>query len=176
MTAANLACGTDRAAAALRQIDSEGRYQTIVNMQGDLPFMPPAAIRAALAAHNAAQSDIASLAAPLAQGEAENPNVVKAILTQHKEPARALYFTRQLVQYGWHHIGLYVFARAALERFADLPPSPLEQAEKLEQLRALEAGMTIAMARIDSAPLSVDSAAGLARAQTLARSASGSAL
>jgi 3-deoxy-manno-octulosonate cytidylyltransferase (CMP-KDO synthetase) len=117
--------------------------------------------------------DIATLAAEITKaGERTNPNVVKVVGTP-AGPARlrALYFTRATAPSGdgplYHHIGLYAFRRSALERFVKLPPSPLEQREKLEQLRALEAGMRIDVEIVDTVPLGVDTPEDLETARAM---------
>jgi 3-deoxy-manno-octulosonate cytidylyltransferase (CMP-KDO synthetase) len=168
-----LASGSDRVWAAVAAVDPDGAHDVIVNLQGDMPTIAPAAIRAALGALEAEpDADIATLAAPsLDPAERANPNITKAVLVlaEGARRGRALYFTRAAAPWGegpvFHHVGLYVFRRAALERFVGLPPSPLERREKLEQLRALEAGMRIEAALIDEAPLGVDAPADLERAR-----------
>jgi 3-deoxy-manno-octulosonate cytidylyltransferase (CMP-KDO synthetase) len=142
-------------------------------VQGDLPTVTPADIAAALVPLGDPAVDIATLAAVIVDPrERTNPNVVKVVGTA-VAPARlrALYFTRADAPAGegpsYHHIGLYAYRRAALARFVALPPSRLEQREKLEQLRALEAGMRIDVAVIDAVPLGVDTAEDLARARAL---------
>ena len=169
LTDAELPSGSDRIFAALQQIDPDG---AIVNVQGDLPTLDPSLIAAALAC--LPHGDIATLAAEITDAqERDNPNVVKAVLSMQPAPApaRALYFTRATTPYGdgplYHHIGLYAYWREALSRFVALPPSPLEQREKLEQLRALEAGMGMAVACVDTVPVGVDTAADLALADRL---------
>jgi 3-deoxy-manno-octulosonate cytidylyltransferase (CMP-KDO synthetase) len=145
----------------------------VINLQGDLPTLEPAAIRRVLGPLELLGTDMATLAVatedPL---ERADPNVVKAIIAF--DPARprigrALYFTRATAPSGegpvYHHIGIYAFCRPALERFATLPPSPLEQRERLEQLRALEAGLTIGVALVDTNPLGVDTPDDLERAR-----------
>jgi 3-deoxy-manno-octulosonate cytidylyltransferase (CMP-KDO synthetase) len=119
-------------------------------------------------------ADIATLAAPINNEEDKsNPAVVKAVVAWDagQKLGRALYFTRARAPAGegllYHHVGLYAYRRDALESFVALPPSPLEKRENLEQLRALEAGMSIAVARVDAAPLSVDTPADLDRARKL---------
>jgi 3-deoxy-manno-octulosonate cytidylyltransferase (CMP-KDO synthetase) len=161
LTHPDLPSGSDRIFAALQGIDPGGRYDTVINLQGDLPALDPGQICAAAAALSG--FDIATLAAPITLDEDRtNPAVVKAVVAWDPAGARgrALYFTRATAPAGegplFYHVGLYAFTRAALERFVALPPSPLEQREKLEQLRALEAGMSIAVARVDAVPLSVD--------------------
>jgi 3-deoxy-manno-octulosonate cytidylyltransferase (CMP-KDO synthetase) len=148
----------------------------IVNLQGDLPTLEPQAVRAALGPLADPAVAIATLATPIADpAERENPNVVKAVGTPVGERRlRALYFTRATAPWGegelWHHIGLYAYARAALERFVALPPSALELRERLEQLRALEAGMRIDIALVDVAPLGVDTPHDLEAARLRLRS------
>jgi 3-deoxy-manno-octulosonate cytidylyltransferase (CMP-KDO synthetase) len=170
-----LPSGSDRALAAVNQIDPEGRHDVVVNLQGDMPFVAPEAVRACadlLARERAC--DIATLVAPEASGaDRANPDVVKAVLAlaDGRTSGRALYFTRSTL-YGeapvWRHIGLYGYRRAALERFCAAPPSPLERREKLEQLRALEMGLSIWAAVVDAAPISVDNPADLAAARAFA--------
>jgi 3-deoxy-manno-octulosonate cytidylyltransferase (CMP-KDO synthetase) len=165
--------GSDRIFEALGRLDPDGRVATIVNVQGDLPTIDPAAICASLAPLDNPAVDIATLAAPIVRPEeAANPNVVKVVGTSvAPDRLRALYFTRATAPWGegplYHHIGLYAYRRAALERFVALPPSPLELREKLEQLRALEAGMRIDVALVDTVPLGVDTSADLETARTL---------
>jgi 3-deoxy-manno-octulosonate cytidylyltransferase (CMP-KDO synthetase) len=145
----------------------------VVNVQGDLPALDPADLRAALGPLADPTVDIATLAAEIREpSERTNPNVVKVVGTAvAARRLRALYFTRATVPWGegplYHHIGLYAYRRAALERFVALPPSPLEKREKLEQLRALEAGMRIDVALVDSVPLGVDTPEELERARAL---------
>ena len=169
MTDPDLPSGSDRIRAALDAFDPGRRFDRVVNLQGDLPTVPPGDIRAALALLDDPEVDIGTVAARIVREEERaNPNVVKAVFGAD---GRALYFTRATAPTGpgplFHHIGLYAWRRAALERFTELPPSPLEQREKLEQLRALEAGMRIAVAVVDSVPLGVDTHADLARAREL---------
>ena len=169
MTDPELPSGSDRIRAALDAFDPGRRFDRIVNLQGDLPTVPPEDIRAALALLDDPKVDIGTVAARIVREEERtNPNVVKAVFGAD---GRALYFTRATAPTGpgplFHHIGLYAWRRAALERFTALPPSPLEQREKLEQLRALEAGMRIDVAVVDSVPLGVDTPADLARAREL---------
>ncbi|HXE26896.1 MAG TPA: 3-deoxy-manno-octulosonate cytidylyltransferase [Stellaceae bacterium] len=166
--------GSDRIFEAVMQLDPARQYDVVVNLQGDLPLIEPNAIRAALAPLSEAAVDIATLAAPIENNEElGNPSVVKiaAGLAPGVGVARALYFSRLPVPYGggahYHHIGLYAYRRAALERFVALPPSPLEKRESLEQLRALEAGMRIDVALVDTVPFGVDTPADLARAREL---------
>ena len=169
MTDPELPSGSDRIRAALDAFDPGRRFDRIVNLQGDLPTVPPEDIRAALALLDDPKVDIGTVAARIVREEERtNPNVVKAVFGAD---GRALYFTRATAPTGpgplFHHIGLYAWRRTALERFTALPPSPLEQREKLEQLRALEAGMRIDVAVVDSVPLGVDTPADLARAREL---------
>jgi 3-deoxy-manno-octulosonate cytidylyltransferase (CMP-KDO synthetase) len=172
MTDPGLPSGSDRVHAALARIDPEGAHDVVINLQGDLPDLPPAHLRAVLAPLADDACDIATLVAPVATAdEAAAPSVVKAVcaFAPGAEVTRALYFSRAAVPAGegplWHHIGIYAYRRAALGRFVALPPSPLELREKLEQLRALEAGMVIGVARVPCAPFGVDTPADLARAR-----------
>src|ERR1700704_1640724 len=168
MTSAAHASGSDRIFEALGSSDPHGRAKIIVNVQGDLPTLDPADIRAAIAPLADPAVDIATLAAEITRPEERtNPNVVKVvgsavapIAREDGRPAlmrlRALYFTRATAPAGegplFHHIGLYAYRRAVLERFVALPPSALERREQLEQLRALEAGMRIDVAIVGSGP------------------------
>jgi 3-deoxy-manno-octulosonate cytidylyltransferase (CMP-KDO synthetase) len=162
MTRGDHASGSDRIFEALGKIDPEAAAQIIVNVQADLPTVEPRHIAAAVAPLADAAVDIATLAAEIgSEAELHNPNVVKVVGTP-VAPARlrALYFSRAAVPAGdgplYHHIGLYAYRRAALARFVALPQSPLERREKLEQLRALEAGMRIDVTLVDTVPLGVD--------------------
>jgi 3-deoxy-manno-octulosonate cytidylyltransferase (CMP-KDO synthetase) len=173
-----LASGTDRIFAALELLDPHGAHETVVNLQGDLPLLDPAQLRIVKETLESSGADIATLAAPIVDAaDIDNPNVVKPVVAWSDDGrvGRALYFSRARAPYGdgpyYHHIGIYAFRREALARFVRLPPSPLEQRERLEQLRALEAGMSIVVARVDEAPLSVDTPEDLekARAAAMAR-------
>ncbi|MCG5239267.1 3-deoxy-manno-octulosonate cytidylyltransferase [Azospirillum doebereinerae] len=166
--------GSDRIFEALRLIDPQGRHDAVVNVQGDLPTVEPETVRAAFAPLANPAVDIATLVVPIAREEERtDPNVVKAVLELAPGAARgrALYFTRATAPWGdgplFHHIGLYAYRRAALERFVALPPAALEQREKLEQLRALANGMRIDAAVVDAVPLGVDTPADLERARAL---------
>ena len=171
LTRADHASGSDRIAEAIARIDAERRHDIVVNVQGDLPTIEPHAVSAAVRPLEDGAVDIATLATPIRrEEERDDPNVVKAVGT----PAgpgrlRALYFTRARAPWGegdlLHHIGLYAYRRAALETFVALPPSALERRERLEQLRALEAGMRIDISLVDVAPLGVDTPDDLARAR-----------
>ncbi len=174
LTDPGLPSGSDRVFAALRSLDPLGRHDAVVNLQGDLPAIDPLAIRAVFQPLAEPQVDIATLATPIIEAqEATDPNVVKAVLSlpAGATVGRALYFTRATAPSGpgplWHHIGIYAYRRAALERFVALPPSPLEIRERLEQLRALEAGMRIDAALLDTVPLGVDTPADLDRIRSL---------
>ncbi len=163
--------GSDRIFEALNTLDPHGRARIVVNLQGDLPTLSPQDLRAVLKPLSDPAVDIATLAAEIREpGERTNPNVVK-VVGSPVSPGhlRALYFTRATAPSGegtlYHHIGLYAYRRAALERFVKLPPSPLELRERLEQLRALEAGMRIDVALVDSVPLGVDTAEELKQAR-----------
>jgi 3-deoxy-manno-octulosonate cytidylyltransferase (CMP-KDO synthetase) len=173
MTRADHGSGSDRIFEALGVVDPQGRAGIVVNMQGDLPTLAPADLRAALEPLDDPSVDIASLAAEITNpAERSSPHVVKVVGSPvGPKRLRALYFTRATAPSGdgplYHHIGLYAFRRAALARFVELPPSPLEQREKLEQLRAIEAGMRIDVALVDSVPLGVDTAEDLETARRL---------
>ncbi|HEY1877797.1 MAG TPA: 3-deoxy-manno-octulosonate cytidylyltransferase [Rhizomicrobium sp.] len=166
--------GSDRIWEALRLVDPNGAHDVVVNLQGDLPALDPDQLKTAVWALEKSGADIGTLAAPITdEAEETNPAVVKAVVGWDADErlGRALYFTRAPAPAGdgmlWHHVGLYAYRRDALESFVALPPSPLELREKLEQLRALEAGMSIAVARVDATPLSVDTPADLERARML---------
>ena len=171
MTRTDHASGSDRIFEALGKLDPEGRHEFVVNLQGDLPTIDAAAVRAAVAAVAQPEVDIATLATPIRREEEfDDPNVVKAVGAWiDATRLRALYFTRARAPWGegplLHHIGLYAYRRAALAKFVALPPSPLELRERLEQLRALEAGMRIDIALVDAAPLGVDTPDDLRRAR-----------
>jgi 3-deoxy-manno-octulosonate cytidylyltransferase (CMP-KDO synthetase) len=178
LTRGEHASGTDRIHEALREADPAGRAGIIVNVQGDLPTLNPADLAAAAALLSDRSVDIATLAAEIVKTHERNdPNVVKVVGTPvSPNRLRALYFTRATAPAGegplYHHIGLYAFRRAALERFVALPPSPLERRERLEQLRALEAGMRIDVALVASVPLGVDTPAHLETARAVLTSRS----
>ena len=166
--------GSDRIYEAVARLDPEGDFDAVINVQGDLPTIDPEAIRAALAALADPAVDIATLAATILDpADGDNPNIVKAVTAIDPVTGigRALYFSRAAVPAGdgplYHHIGLYAYRRAALDRFVGLPPGRLERRERLEQLRALEAGMHIAVALVDDVPLGVDTAEDLERARLL---------
>jgi len=177
MTRSDHASGSDRIHEALLQFDPDRRVDTIVNLQGDLPTLDPGLVRACVAALAEGDADIGTIAAEIVREEERtNPNVVKVVGSPLPRGGvlNALYFTRATAPYGdgplYHHIGMYAFRRAALERFVKMPPSPLETREKLEQLRALEAGMRIHVALVDTVPLGVDTPADLARAREILES------
>ncbi|MCA6115304.1 3-deoxy-manno-octulosonate cytidylyltransferase [Bradyrhizobium sp. WSM 1738] len=173
MTRASHASGSDRIHEAMLALDPAGKAEIVVNLQGDFPTIVPDTIRAALPPLDDPAVDIATLASQIhTQEEDQAPSVVKAIGSPiGPNRLRALYFTRATAPYGdgprYHHIGLYAYRRAALERFVTLPPSPLEQQEKLEQLRALEAGMRIDITIVDSIPRGVDTPADLETARNI---------
>jgi 3-deoxy-manno-octulosonate cytidylyltransferase (CMP-KDO synthetase) len=173
MTRADHASGSDRIHEALGIIDPRDTAKIVVNVQGDLPTLDPRALQAALDPLADPQVDIATIAAEISRPEEKtNPNVVK-VVGSAVAPGRlrALYFTRATAPAGegplYHHIGLYAYRRAALERFVNLPPSPLERRERLEQLRALEAGMRIDVAIVDAVPLGVDTPEDLEAARAI---------
>jgi 3-deoxy-manno-octulosonate cytidylyltransferase (CMP-KDO synthetase) len=179
LTDPELPSGSDRIFQALGRLDPERRFARVINLQGDLPTLDPAAIRRVLEPLDQLGTDIGTLAVATEDPEEKaDPNVVKAVisfeLTDSGAPGRsglgrALYFTRATAPTGkgpvYHHIGIYAYRRDSLERYAGLPPSPLERRERLEQLRALEAGMSIGVALVDTVPLGVDTPHDLARAR-----------
>ena len=173
MTRADHPSGSDRIFEALGILDPEGRHDVVVNVQGDLPTVEPESIAAALRPLEDSAVDIATIAAEIrVEHERTDPNVVKVVGTPvAPDRLRALYFTRATAPSGagplFPPIGLYAYRRAALARFVALPPSPLEQRERLEQLRALEAGMRIDVAIVQAVPLGVDTEADLERARAL---------
>ena len=165
--------GSDRVYEAATIMDPEGRVEIILNVQGDIPAIEPESIRRAAVPLAASPADLATLAVVITEeAEKTNPNIVKVIGTPIGEGLlRALYFTRATAPYGegplYHHIGLYAWRRSALQRFVTLKPSTLEKRESLEQLRALENGMRIDVAIVDSVPLGVDTPADLERARQI---------
>src|SRR6185312_5360250 len=173
MTRADHPSGSDRIFEALGSLDPGRESEGVVNLQGDFPTISPGNIRDVLAPLADSAVDIATLAAEIhTEEEALTPNVVKAVGSPiGPRRLRALYFTRATAPHGegprYHHIGLYAYRRAALERFVALPPSPLEKQEKLEQLRALEAGMRIDVTIVDTVPRGVDTPADLETARRM---------
>jgi 3-deoxy-manno-octulosonate cytidylyltransferase (CMP-KDO synthetase) len=165
--AADHPSGSDRIFEALGKLDPSARAEIVVNLQGDFPTIRPDNIRDVLEPLGDPAVDIATLAAEIhTEEESNNPNVVKAIGSRLSERRlRALYFSRASAPWGdgprYHHVGLYAYRREALQRFVALPPSPLERQEKLEQLRALEAGMRIDVTIVDTVPRGVDTPADL---------------
>ena len=166
--------GSDRIYEALKKIDPTGNHDAIVNVQGDLPTIEPEVIRAAILPLKEPAVDIATIGSVIAiDEERTDPNVVKAVagVVPGENIGRALYFTRATAPSGtgplYHHIGIYAYRRSALERFVALPQGVLEQRENLEQLRALEAGMRIDLALVDTVPLGVDTPADLVRARAM---------
>ncbi|PTM60175.1 3-deoxy-manno-octulosonate cytidylyltransferase [Phreatobacter oligotrophus] len=173
MTRADHPTGSDRIQEAADLVDPGRAYDRIVNVQGDLPTIEPGVVRAAADLLDDPAVDIGTLTAVITRHEEiTNPNVVKVVGTPLSPTRlRALYFTRATAPTGdgplYHHIGLYAYRRAALERFVRLPPAPLETRERLEQLRALENGMRIDVAVVEAVPLGVDTPADLERARAL---------
>ena len=173
MTGSHHQSGSDCIFEALQALDPEGGHDVVVNVQGDLPTIDPATVRAALNPLEDAGVDIATLTVEITREEERtNPNVVKVVGTPVSPVRlRALYFTRATAPWGegplFHHIGLYAWRRDALARFVALPPSILERREKLEQLRALEAGMRIDAEIVDTVPLGVDTPDDLERARRM---------
>ena len=173
MTREDHQSGSDRVFEAATLMDPEAKAQIILNVQGDIPAIEPETIRRAALPLAASAADLATLAVEIAdEAEKTNPSIVKVIGTPIGEGLlRALYFTRATAPYGegplYHHIGLYAWRRSALQRFVSLKPSTLEKRESLEQLRALEDGMRIDVAIVDSVPLGVDTPADLERARQI---------
>ncbi|WP_011583394.1 MULTISPECIES: 3-deoxy-manno-octulosonate cytidylyltransferase [Chelativorans] len=177
MTRADHQSGSDRIFEALQTIDPGATAEIVINLQGDLPTIPPEDIRAVVRPLENADTDIATLGVEISDEEEKaNPNVVKIVGVPVKTASdalrlRALYFTRATAPWGegplFHHIGIYAYRRRALERFVALPPGTLEMRERLEQLRALEAGMRIEAEIVRSVPLGVDTPADLERARQL---------
>lgn len=176
MTRPDHPSGSDRVFEAVLARDPAGKLGAVVNLQGDLPTLDPALVHACLKALSEGEADIGTIAARIVREEERtDPNVVKVVGTPVAGSVlRALYFTRATAPYGegplYHHIGIYAYRRDALERFVSLPPSPLELREKLEQLRALEAGMRINVGLVDTVPLGVDTPRDLERARELLQS------
>ena len=174
LTEPDLPSGSDRIFRALELVDREAEHDVVVNVQGDLPAFDPSSLGTVLEALAATGADMATLAAEIKDDEdRKNPAVVKPVVSwsRNEKVGRALYFTRAEAPWGdgplFYHVGIYAFRRPALARFVSLQPSALEKREKLEQLRALEAGMTIAVGRVDRVPLSVDTEADLEEARRL---------
>ena len=173
ITRADHPSGSDRVYETVSLLDPDGDVETVINLQGDLPTLEPRLIEACVSPLSSKGPDIVTLAAEIKE-EADRtaPHVVKVVGTPVRgfsDRLRALYFTRSTAPWGegplYHHIGIYAYRRIALERFVSLPPSYLEKREKLEQLRALEDGMRIDVAVVDTIPLGVDTPADLERAR-----------
>ena len=169
-----LPSGSDRVHAALAELDPDGTHDVVVNLQGDFPTLEAGQLRLVVAPLADPGIDIGTLVVPIhSEEEANTASFVKAavVFEDGKTVAPALYFSRQPIPWGdgprWHHVGIYAYRRAVLDRFVALPPSPLERRENLEQLRALEAGMRIACARMDHGPFGVDTPVDLERARLL---------
>jgi 3-deoxy-manno-octulosonate cytidylyltransferase (CMP-KDO synthetase) len=177
ITRADHPSGSDRVFEAIESFDPTGEISVIINLQGDLPTLDPHLVRRCLEALRAHDGDIGTIAAEIVRKEERtDPNVVKVVGTPLRGGGvlRALYFTRATAPFGegplFHHIGIYAYRRQALKRFVSLPPSSLELREKLEQLRALEAGMRIHVGLVDTVPLGVDTPHDLERARELIQS------
>jgi 3-deoxy-manno-octulosonate cytidylyltransferase (CMP-KDO synthetase) len=174
MTDPDLPSGSDRIYQAVERFDVRQKPDVILNLQGDLPTIAPSVLQAMVTPLTQSEVDIVTAVAPIhSEGERTNPNVVKAIWASDGESAhgKALYFTRATAPANdgplWHHIGLYAYRWDALKKFVSLSPSPLEKREKLEQLRALEAGMHIEVVQTDDVPLGVDTPEDLEKARAL---------
>lgn len=173
LTDPNLPSGSDRVWAGAQTVDPDGQYPVVVNVQGDMPALSAQAVTAPVQALTDGTADIATpVAATLDAAYRDDPNTVKAIVAWNASglTGQALYFTRAPAPWGdgpiWRHLGVYAYRREALARFTSLPPSALEHREKLEQLRALEAGLTIDAAAVDRYCIGVDTPEDLARART----------
>lgn len=180
LTIGQHACGSDRLGEALAAIDPQGRFEAIVNLQGDIPFLPRGALAAALALLDDSSVDIgtlATLAEPQEENSPDAPKLVGTLVAPRR--LRAHYFSRARVPFGegpiHRHLGVYAFRRQALQRFISLPVSPLEAREGLEQLRALEDGMRIDAALLDKAPVSVDTIGDLGALRAAAGKSGGKA-
>jgi 3-deoxy-manno-octulosonate cytidylyltransferase (CMP-KDO synthetase) len=173
MTRSDHPSGSDRIHEAMEALDPDKLCDVVVNVQGDLPLIAPHAIRAVFNTMDVSDVSLGTLVAPIEREEERTASSVVKMVGSEIAPGRfrCLYFTRATAPWGkgplWHHIGLYAWRRAALDRFVRLPPSPLEQREKLEQLRALEAGMRIDAVTVDDIPLGVDTPQDLERAREL---------
>ena len=174
MTDPALPRGSDRIHVALQALDPQGLHDVVINLQGDLPTLPPDLLTRVVAPLAVPSFDVGTLVAEIeTDEEAAASSVVKAVCAfpEGAEVAPALYFSRAAVPWGqgplWHHIGVYAYRRAALDRFVTLPESPLEIRESLEQLRLLEAGLRIGVARAPAAPFGVDTPEDLERARRI---------
>ncbi|MBH62636.1 MAG: 3-deoxy-manno-octulosonate cytidylyltransferase [Alphaproteobacteria bacterium] len=174
MTRPDHVSGSDRVFEAVRAVDPDCSHDAVINLQGDLPTIADEVIAGVLRPLDEPDVDIGTVACKITEeSERDDPNVVKAVVSfaPRATMGRALYFTRAMAPSGdgplLHHIGVYAFRRAALQQFVSLPPAPLEAREKLEQLRALEAGMRIDVALVDTLPLGVDTPADLERARAI---------
>jgi 3-deoxy-manno-octulosonate cytidylyltransferase (CMP-KDO synthetase) len=173
ITDPDLPSGSDRIYAALQTIDPQKKYDVVINLQGDMPTIDPDIIGVAVKLLENPAVDIATLAAPITdESDAKDSAVVKVVLNtsaKHQAPGTAISFSRAATGAPpyYQHIGIYVYRRAALEKFVSLPPSPLERKEKLEQLRAMEAGMRIDVALVNKAPVGVDTPEGLETARRI---------
>ena len=178
LTDPELANGTVRVHAALAELDPGGEHDVVVNLQGDFPTLDPNGLRLVATPLTDPNVDIGTLVVPIRDEiEATTVSFVKAACAfkDGQMIAPALYFSRQAIPWGlgprWHHVGIYAYRRAILDRYVALPPSPLEQREQLEQLRALEDGMRIACVRMEHGPFGVDTAEDLERARAILASA-----
>jgi 3-deoxy-manno-octulosonate cytidylyltransferase (CMP-KDO synthetase) len=174
LTNPDLPSGSDRVQVALAALDPDGRHDVVVNLQGDVPTLDPGWLPQIVAPLADRGFDVSTVVVPIqSEQEANTASFVKAAcaFADGQMVAPALYFSRQPIPWGdgprWHHVGIYAYQRPALERFVALPPSPLEQREKLEQLRVLEAGMRIACVRMAHGLFGVDTPEDLARARAI---------
>ncbi len=176
MTDPALPSGSDRVYAAANLVDPEEKYNVIINLQGDMPFIDPQVIKYSFEPLQNPDVDIATLAVKITDDTSKNnPSVAKIAMVEGKNPLtrQALYFSRSVIPYGaltyYHHIGLYSYRRKALEKFVNHPPSPLEISEKLEQLRALEVGLRIDVRIVDTIPFEINTPEDLEKSQKLVK-------
>ena len=170
LTDPNLPSGSDRCLAALQKMTDGKDYNIIINLQGDMPDIHPLALQKTYQALLESGADCATMVHPCADSDRDNPNQVKAVLALEDKPhPRILYFSRSAIPYGegqlWGHIGLYVWRRRALEKFARLKPTLLEKREQLEQMRALEHHISFVATMTDNPPLTIDTQADLDKAR-----------
>ena len=173
ITDPDLPSGTDRVYAAWKQFDPDGKYKYIINVQGDLPFLDEVFIQEAARIVKENSYDISTLATLITDESYKFDSTVKPVIAFTSEKTgRALYFSRAIVPHNgphYHHVGIYCFTAPALEKFVKLPQSQLEKTEKLEQLRALENGMSIGITVVDKpSPISIDTAEDLQKARDYA--------
>ena len=174
MTSNKHESGSDRIFEALEKFDPDQKYQNIIHLQGDLPNISGNLIKKLATTIDNPLKEIATVVVKASPEEYEDKSVVKAAIAFAKDNpvvddiGRAMYFSRACIPYGetniWHHVGIYAWKRKILKRFVNLKPSPLEKSEKLEQLRALEAGIIIDAIITSDHPIGVDTELDLKKA------------